>query len=217
MKRHLKTTLTTSLTTSLTAAQQRLAMAVLILLALLLTAATALYQGVWAPVQEMREQMDSLRQRQQRYQQILAGKEQLQAAVEAAAANSQLNNTLLPGDDPGSVQADLMSRLSLSVNQVSTLGPGCQLLETLPVSQPQKQDAPYVQVAINVTLECAMEPLTAVVYELEHSHPLLFIDQLSLYRRPDTPFDGGSGLLTVRMTVSGYMHPAAQASSGAGG
>ncbi|MDH2431083.1 type II secretion system protein GspM [Pokkaliibacter sp. MBI-7] len=214
MKRHLKTTLTTSLT----AAQQRLAMAVLILLVVLLTAATALYQGVWAPVQEMREQMDSLRQRQQRYQQILAGKEQLQAAaVEAAAANSQLNNTLLPGDDPGSVQADLMSRLSLSVNQVSTLGPGCRLLETLPVNQPQKQDAPYVQVAINVTLECAMEPLTAVVYELEHSHPLLFIDQLSLYRRPDTPFDGGSGLLTVRMTVSGYMHPAAQASSGAGG
>lgn len=212
MKRLLKTTLTTSLT----AAQQRLAMAVLILLALLLAAATALYQGVWAPVQDMHEQMDSLRQRQQRYQQILAGKEQLQAAVEAAAANSQLNDTLLPGDDPGSVQADLMSRLSLSVNQVSTLGPGCRLLETLPVSQPQKQDSPYVQVMINVTLECAMEPLTAVLHELEHSHPLLFIEQLSLYRRPDTPFDGGSGLLTVRMTVSGYMRPALPLSGASG-
>ncbi|EPC00163.1 hypothetical protein L861_14635 [Litchfieldella anticariensis FP35 = DSM 16096] len=177
----------------------------LALMLLLLGAATAgIYHLLVVPIQESEAQMDELRQRQQRYRQVIGQKERLQARLDAAVLDVGQSDSLLEGDDPGTAQAELMSRLSASVVGTAELGPGCSLLETLPVSRPQAE-SPYTRVTVNVTLECAMEPLTAVLHDLENGRPFVFIDQLTLQRRSGVPHEGGAGRLSVRMTASGYL------------
>ncbi|EGH35730.1 general secretion pathway protein M, putative, partial [Pseudomonas syringae pv. japonica str. M301072] len=37
---------------------------------------------------------------------------------------------------------------------------------------------PYRQVKVSLTLNCAIEPLTAILHALEYQRPFLFIDEI---------------------------------------
>ncbi len=81
----------------------------------------------------------------------------------------------------------------------------------MPITPEQDDAEPYRQVKVSLTLNCAIEPLTAILHDLEYQRPFLFVDEMSIRRRADAPASGGAGKLVVHLLVRGYLQPAAAA------
>lgn len=113
----------------------------------------------------------------------------------------------MPGDDPSAVAADLMQRVADLIGSQANLGGGCKLTQRMPITPEQDDSEPYRQVKVSLTLDCAIEPLTAILHALEYQRPFLFVDEMSIRRRPDAPASGGAGKLVVHLLVRGYLQP----------
>lgn len=189
--------------------------AALLALALVLCAAWWLLVQSWflSPLAQLDEQADSLREQQQRYAAVLAQREPLQQQLAAARRDPSSRTSLLPGEDPSAVAADLMQRSLDLVKAHAEQGPGCQVTQRMPITPEQDSAEPYRQVKVSLTLECAMEPLVNLLHELEYGQPFLFIDNLSIRRATTAPASGGAGRLQVHLLLRGYLQQAPQPSS----
>lgn len=187
---------------------------------LLLGAALALlYWGVaepWlvAPYRAISEQMADLRQAQRRYAALLGQREALQAQVAAMQPGDASEDGLLPGDDASGASAALLQRGAEVIAQHQSDGAGCELLNRTPLTDTPGA-GPYPQVQASFNLTCAIEPVEAIVYDLETGTPALFVSQLRI-ERPAQAAQGPAGRLEVQLTVSGFARPQASPSTGAG-
>ncbi|KTC21578.1 general secretion pathway protein GspM [Pseudomonas marginalis ICMP 9505] len=184
--------------------------AALIVLALVLGAGYWLLIDSWfaGPLRDMGEQADQLREQQQRYAGVLRQGDSLREQLAQAQQDPASSTSLLPGDDPSAVAADLMQRIADLIKNRANLGGGCSLTQRMPITPEQDDTEPYRQVKVSLTLDCAIEPLTAILHELEYQRPFLFVDELSIRRPPHAPASGGAGKLAVHMLVRGYLQPA---------
>ena len=184
--------------------------AALIGLALVLGAVYWLLIDSWfaGPLRAMGEQAEQLREQQQRYAGVLRQADSLRQQLEQARQDPTSSTSLLPGDDPSAVAADLMQRIADLINSRATVGGGCSLTQRMPITPEQDDSEPYRQVKVSLTLNCAIEPLTAIVHELEYQRPFLFVDEMSIRRAPNAPVSGGAGKLAVQLLVRGYLQPA---------
>ncbi|MGE1151617.1 type II secretion system protein GspM [Pseudomonas sp. ICMP 460] len=184
--------------------------AALIVLALVLGAGYWLLIDSWfaGPLRDMGEQADQLREQQQRYAGVLRQGDSLREQLAQAQQDPASSTSLLPGDDPSAVAADLMQRIADLIKNRANLGGGCSLTQRMPITPEQDDTEPYRQVKVSLTLDCAIEPLTAILHELEYQRPFLFVDELSIRRPPNAPASGGAGKLVVHMLVRGYLQPA---------
>ncbi len=185
--------------------------AALIGLALVLGAGYWLLVDSWfaGPLRTLGEQAEQLREQQQRYAGVLRQGDSVRQQLEQARQDPASSTSLLPGDDPSAVAADLMQRIADLINSRAGLGGGCSLTQRMPITPEQDDSEPYRQVKVSLTLNCAIEPLTAILHELEYQRPFLFIDELSIRRPPNAPATGGAGQLVVHLLVRGYLQPAA--------
>ncbi len=185
--------------------------AALVLLAVMMAAAYWVLIDSWfaGPLREMRTQAEQLREHQQRYTAMLRQGDSLQAQLQQAHNNPAINASLLPGDDPSAVAADLMQRIADLIKRHAGTGGGCSLTQRMPITPEQDSAEPYRQVKVSLTLNCAIEPLTALLHELEYQRPFLFVDELSVRRGTDAPAKGGAGKLAVHVLVRGYMKSSA--------
>lgn len=181
----------------------------LLLLALVLGAAYWLLIDSWfaGPLRSMGEQAEQLREQQQRYAGLLQQGASLREQLEQARQDPASSTSLLPGDDPSAVAADLMQRVADLIGSQANLGGGCKLTQRMPITPEQDDSEPYRQVKVSLTLDCAIEPLTAILHALEYQRPFLFVDEMSIRRRPDAPASGGAGKLVVHLLVRGYLQP----------
>jgi general secretion pathway protein M len=179
----------------------------LIVLALVLWAAWWLLVQSWFldPVNALDEQADALRAQQQRYAAILQQRDSLEQQLQAARRDPSSRTSLLPGEDPSAVAADLMQRSLDLVKAHATEGPGCQVTQRMPITPEHDSAEPYRQVKVSLTLECALEPLARLLHDLEYGQPFLFIDNLSLRRATSAPATGGAGRLQVHLLLRGYL------------
>ncbi|UVL07208.1 type II secretion system protein GspM [Pseudomonas rhodesiae] len=184
--------------------------AALIGLALVLGAVYWLLIDSWfaGPLRAMGEQAEQLREQQQRYAGVLRQADSLRQQLQQARQDPTSSTSLLPGDDPSAVAADLMQRIADLINSRATVGGGCSLTQRMPITPEQDNSEPYRQVKVSLTLNCAIEPLTAILYELEYQRPFLFVDEMSIRRAPSAPVSGGAGKLVVHLLVRGYLQPA---------
>jgi general secretion pathway protein M len=182
----------------------------LIVLALVLGAGYWLLIDSWfaGPLRSMGEQAEQLREQQQRYAGLLRQGDSLRQQLEQARQDPASSTSLLPGDDPSAVAADLMQRIADLINSRASLGGGCSLTQRMPITPEQDDAEPYRQVKVSLTLNCAIEPLTAILHELEYQRPFLFVDEMSIRRPPNAPASGGAGQLVVHLLVRGYLQPA---------
>lgn len=189
--------------------------AALIVLALVLWAAWWLLVQSWFldPLNALNEQADTLRTQQQRYAAVLAQRDSLEQQLQAARRDPSSRTSLLPGEDPSAVAADLMQRSLDLVKTHANQGPGCQVTQRMPITPEQDSAEPYRQVKVSLTLECAMEPLANLLHELEYAQPFLFVDNLSLRRSTSAPASGGAGRLQVHLLLRGYLQQAPAQSS----
>lgn len=162
-----------------------------------------------SPVREMEQEAATMRERQQHYAGLIAQGQHLAANLEQSQDDPDQRNSLLPGDDPNAVAADLMQLALDRIDGESDRGPGCDVTQRMPIAPAaQEQSEPYRQVKVSLTLTCAIEPLANVLHALEYEQPSLFIDQLSIRRRADAPATGGPGRLDVHLLVRGYLSAA---------
>ena len=181
----------------------------LLILAVVLGAAYWLLIDSWfaAPLRAMGEQAEQLREQQQRYAGVLRQGDALREQLDQARQDPASQTSLLPGDDPDAVAADLMQRLADLINRHANLGGGCSLSQRKPITPEQDDGEPYRQVQVSLTLNCAIEPLTAILHELEYPPPFLFVDELRIRRGKQAPASGGAGQLVVQLLVRGYLQP----------
>jgi general secretion pathway protein M len=185
--------------------------AALIALALVLWAAWWLLVQSWFldPLSDLQEQADTLRHQEQRYAGALAQRDRLQQQLQAARRDPSSRSSLLPGEDPSAVAADLMQRSLDLVKTHADQGPGCQVTQRMPITPERDSAEPYRQVKVSLTLDCAMEPLVTLLHDLEYGQPFLFVDNLSIRRATSAPASGGAGRLQVHLLLRGYLQQAA--------
>ncbi len=184
--------------------------------AALIVLALAVWAGWWLlvqswfldPLMTIENQADSLREQQQRYAGVLQQRDALQQQLQQARRDPASRSSLLPGTDPSGVAADLMQRSLDLVKAHAAQGPGCQVTQRMPITPEQNSAEPYRQVKVSLTLECAMEPLTGLLHDLEYGQPFLFVDHLSIRRQTSAPASGGAGRLQVNLLLRGYLQPA---------
>jgi general secretion pathway protein M len=191
--------------------------AALIVLALAVWAAWWLLVQSWFldPLVAIENQADSLREQQQRYAGVLQQRDALQQQLQQARRDPASRSSLLSGTDPSAVAADLMQRSLDLVKAHAAQGPGCQVTQRMPIPPEQNSAEPYRQVKVSLTLECAMEPLTGLLHDLEYGQPFLFVDHVSIRRQTSAPASGGAGRLQVNLLLRGYLQPANDKEPGA--
>jgi general secretion pathway protein M len=184
--------------------------AALIVLAFVLCAAYWLLIDSWfaGPLRDIDQQTETLRSQQQRYAGLLQQGDALHAQLEKAQQDPDSNTSLLPGEDPSAVAADLMQRVADLIDSHADTGAGCTLTQRMPITPEQEGSEPYRQVKVSLTLECGIEPLMAILHELEYQRPFLFIDDLSVRRDANAPLKGAAGKLVAHLLVRGYLQPA---------
>ena len=184
--------------------------AALIVLALLLWAAWWLLVQSWFldPLSDLEEQAETLRAQQQHYAGVVQQRDRLQQQLLTARRDPSSRSSLLPGEDPSAVAADLMQYSLDRVKAHANQGPGCQVTQRMPITPEQDSGEPYRQVKVSLTLDCAMEPLANLLHDFEYGQPFLFVDNLSLRRSTSAPASGGAGRLQVHLLLRGYMQRA---------
>ncbi|PBP55718.1 type II secretion system protein GspM [Pseudomonas syringae] len=184
--------------------------AALMILALVLCLAYWLLIDSWfaGPLRDINEQTDQLREQQQRYAGLLQQGDSLREQLEQARRDPASSTSLLPGEDPSAVAADLMQRIADLISSQASTGGGCELTQRMPIPPEQDSAEPYRQVKVSLTLNCAIEPLTAILHALEYQRPFLFIDEMSMRRDANAPASGAAGKLVVHLLVRGYLQPA---------
>lgn len=184
--------------------------AALIGLALVLAAAWWLLVQSWFldPLLALQDQAEALREQQQRYAGVVDQRDTLQQQLQAARRDPSSRSSLLPGEDPSAVAAELMQRTLDKVKAHANEGPGCEVTQRMPIMPESDSAEPYRQVKVSLTLECAMEPLTNLLHELEYAQPFLFIDNLSIRRATTAPSSGAAGRLQVHLLLRGYLQQA---------
>ena len=204
-------------------AESRIAAIALLLLALLLAYFVLVHWWLVAPLREISGEMDDLRDAQARYAATIAEKPQLQQRLATIGEGQAASAAFLPEDDPNAAAANLMQKV-VDVAAAHPQGGTCEVTQKMPVPTPANGDSdPYQKAAVNIGMHCDIEPLAAVLHDLEQGTPYLFIDNISIYRNPAIvqnpaggPATGQSGAsLEVQFTVSGYVRQSrAPASAG---
>ena len=184
--------------------------AALIALALVLASAWWLLVQSWFldPLIALREEADALREQQQRYASIALQRKSLEQQLQAARRDPASRGSLLPGEDPSAVAAELMQRTLDQVKSHANEGPGCEVTQRMPIMPEADSAEPYRQVKVSLTLECAMEPLAHLLHDLEYTQPFLFVDNLSIRRPTTAPSSGPAGRLQVHLLLRGYLQHA---------
>jgi len=154
-----------------------------------------------APLQSIADEMDTLRANQQRYQALQAQRPVIEAQLAAAKNAPQGNDRLLSDSDTGAATAQLMQLVSSKLQSVVTPGSTCNMTNRMPIAA--GESGPYKQVKVSINLDCNIQPLAALLYQLENERVSLFVDTLSLRRSPQqTPEQ--SHRLTAQVLVSAY-------------
>jgi general secretion pathway protein M len=145
----------------------------------------ARYKGTVAQAGPMRERLNVLR---------------------ASQMDSQL---FLAGSDPSIATAELVRLLREWVESTAADTDLCRITNTSPrrYNEPER----FQSVRLNVRMQCPLDDFMRVLYEMESSVPLVFIDSIMINQRltPDMRQRRGSqpyGQLDIRFEMYGYIN-----------
>jgi len=152
------------------------------------------------------DDMNSLRANQQRYQALQAQRPIIEAQLAEARNTPQNNERLLSDSDTGAATAQLMQLVSSKLESVAPPGSGCNMTNRMPIEASESK--PYKQVKISINLDCHIQPLSALLYQLENDRISLFVDVLNLRRSPQQSPEPDHRL-TAQILVRAYVRNSA--------
>lgn len=179
---------------------------VLLLIVLLVGYLVGVHWWFVAPHLAVAEQMDELREQQQRFRDIVAQRPELEKRLAEVRSFEQSNQAFLAQSDANAASADLIQRLKTAVGPQDQNR--CSILtnQTINGGKPEL----YQRVTVQVRMRCDMEPLAKILYELENGKPYLFADQLMIYKQnygyvPPGQKKQQQSALDVRFNLTGYL------------
>lgn len=190
----------------------RLAAIGLLLLVLAIAYFALLHWWFVAPLRAIDAQMADLRDIQGRYAAAIAQKPELEKRLATLGAGQAASSAFLPEDDPNAASAGLMQRV-VDVAAAHPRNGGCEVTQKMPLPAPPVDSGePYRKAAVSISLRCDIEPLSAVLHDLEQGTPYLFVGDLSIFRNPVITQQNAQAPLEVQFTLTGYVRPARKAS-----
>jgi general secretion pathway protein M len=130
----------------------------------------------------------------------------LQKRLADISAFEQSNTYFLPEETFDLAAAGLNTKIKDVLGSPDIDASRCSVISSQ--NQRLPTEDPYERVTIEVRLRCDLEPFSKLMYALENSTPLLFVNELNLYQQP--VFDAGIaltqlGTLDVRFQLSGFI------------
>lgn len=185
----------------------RLLAVVLLAIVLLLVYLIGIHWWFVAPQLQLRAEMRDLREQQARFRQTAAEKPEIEKRLAEVKSYEQGNQAFLAEADENSASAALIQRINQVLkdhvkDEKRCTSSGAQNLNA-------NNDEPYKRVTVQARLKCDIEPLTAILYDLENGKPYLFVDQIMIYKQQTYRAPGRGTVipppLDVRFNLSGYL------------
>jgi len=186
--------------------QGRLLAVVLLLIALLLGYYFSVHWWFTARHFEVAGAIADLKEQELRFRSIAAGRPMLEKKLAEVAQYESNNPAFLPEADFDSAAAGLTQRLKTIVATHDTDPARCQII----MNQYAHSNDPerFERVTIKVRLRCDLEPFAGMLYDLESASPVLFIDDLQVFRQQGYVRPGQnkiSSYLDIRFDLFGYI------------
>ena len=179
---------------------------VLLLITLVLVYLVGIHWWFVAPHIEIAGQMQDLREQQARFQRAISERPDIEKRVAEVKAYEQGNQAFLSETDANAASAALIQRLKAAMSDHAKDESRCQNVSTQ--SYNGGEDELYKRVTVQARLKCDLEPLAAILYDLENGKPYLFVDQVMIYKQQTYTPPGAKTVavpLDVRFNVSGYL------------
>ena len=153
--------------------------------------------------QEYQDEVDNLRFKLQKLQQVAGGRESLTQRLENIRELARQNDAFLPTNTAALASADLQTRIKQVVSEA-----GGELTSTQVI--PERNEENAVRVGVKIRMTGSSEVLRQVLQNFESKKPYLFVENLNIrpIRMPRNPRDKNPIIedrLSVDFDVSGYM------------
>ena len=179
---------------------------VLLLTVLMLIYLIGVHWWFVAPHLQLATDMQDLREQQLRFRQTTAEKPEIEKRLAEVKSYEQGNQAFLAESDPNAASAALIQRLKQAMSEHAKNEARCQNVGTQSFNSGEEEL--YKRVTVQARLKCDLEPLAAILYDLENGKPYLFVDQVMIYRQQTYRPPGSKVLetpLDVRFNLSGYL------------
>lgn len=184
----------------------RLLAVVLLLIVLLLVYLVGVHWWFVAPQLQFASDMQDLRDQQLKYSRIIEQQPDIERRLAEVKAHEQGNPAFMAEADRNAAEAALIQRLKQAMTDHVKNETRCQNNGTQ--SYAGAQDEVYLRVTVQARLKCDLEPLAAILQDLESGKPYLFVDQVMIYKQ-QTYRPAGAKVaaipLDVRFNLSGYL------------
>jgi general secretion pathway protein M len=180
-----------------------------LLLLLLLAAAYNVFNHFWlGHYQRYQQAQVELQDRLQRYERLLASRDELHRQLEFIRSQQANQDYYLPRTTPTLAATELQQQVSQLVQNYGGSLASSQIL-------PAREQNGVVRVALRVQLSGDAETLQRTLYDLESAEPFLFVDNLQVRSRSIRERIRGAGAedqgirttiqLIMQGEISGYM------------
>lgn len=179
---------------------------VLLLIVLVLFYLVFVHFWFVAPHLDISTQMQDLREQQARYRNAIEQRSEIEKRVAEVRAYEQGNQAFLSENDVNAASAALIQRLKAAMGEHAKDESRCQNVSTQNYNA--GEDELYKRVTVQARLKCDLEPLAAILYDLENGKPYLFVDQVMIYKQQTYTPPGAKAApvpLDVRFNLSGYL------------
>jgi len=182
----------------------------LALLLALITAALVYLFGVhwWFTERhlEIASEMSDLREQYARFKAKADQKALVDRQLADVRAFEAGNPAFLPEGDFDAAAAGLTQRLKQIVSSHASDPQRCQIIMNQ-YSRSTEPD-PFERVVIKVRLRCDLEPFAGILYDLESASPMLFVEELAIFRQQGYLVPGQnkwSNYLDIRSALFGFI------------
>ena len=164
---------------------------------------------------ELSDRIGRLENQIARFKGTVAMAEPMRARLNELRASQMDSALFLDGQDPNIAAAELIRLLRDWVDSTAADTDLCRITNT----SPRRYNDPelFQSVRVNVRMQCPLDDFMRVLYEMESSVPLVFVDSIMINQRltPDMRMRRGSqpyGQLDIRFEMYGYINqPGAEA------
>jgi len=192
----------------------------IVLFAIVVIGAYWLFVHWWfvAPHLAMAGEISQLKQDEARFRSAIASGPLIEERLAEVGAFESASPSFLPEGDFDAAAAALFSRLKTLVAEKAEVPERCELASHNPKRSAVEEL--YERVTISVHLRCDIDDFGEVLHALEGGKPLLFVDELNIYRQPAQrrggafsarnaiQADGAAGggyRLDIRFDIYGYL------------
>jgi general secretion pathway protein M len=180
---------------------------VILLIVLLIVYLVGIHWWFVAPQLQFRADMADLRDQQLHFRQAAAQRPEIERRLAAIRAREQSHQAFLADTDQNAASAYLIQRLNQAISDHAKDEKRCSSAGQQPYTN--NEEELYKRVTVQARLRCDLEPLAAILYDLENGKPYLFVDQLMIYKqqtyRPPGGKDTAGAPLDVRFNLTGYL------------